>query len=277
MKYFIFRFFTLILISGFIFQSCNKDEETEEPCNQAVTVNLGADKIVQDGSTITLDAGASGPTFTYLWNTGAVTKTIEVSETGKYFVTVISCSHTASDTVRVEVNYPVIKLNTDFGEFNIWLYHQTSQHRANFLSLTDDGFYNGLIFHRVIENFMIQGGDPDGTGYGGPGYTIPAEIISGLTHVYGAVGAARDNNPEKESNGSQFYIVSNPNGRHDLDGNYTVFGIVFSGLDAVQSISQVETDGNDRPLTDVVMDPVSTVYYTAEQLMNEFGFEVPLP
>ena len=265
-----------VLVTGFLFQSCKKEEAGNEPCNQPVTVNLGVDQVIQEGSTTTLDAG--NPGATYLWSSGATTQSIEVSETGIYWVKVSTCSHTASDTVKVELNYPVVEMSTEFGNLIIWLYRQTPLHKANFLSLTGEGFYDGLLFHRVIENFVIQGGDPDGTGFGGPGYTIPAEIIPGLDHVYGAVGAARrpDNmNPEKESNGSQFYIVCNPDGRPDLDDDYTVFGIVFSGLETVLAISQVPVDTNQRPIEDVSMDQLSILYNTASELENAYGFVVP--
>lgn len=278
MKSLLTRILIVTIVSSFIFQSCKKDENTEEPCNQAVSVDLGTDQVIHEGDSINLDAG--NPGATYLWNTGATSQSIVVTETGDYYVTVTTCSHSASDTIHVELSYPVVAVSTDFGDFNIWLYHQTPQHRANFLNLTGDGFYDSLIFHRVVQNFVVQGGDPEGTGFGGPGYTIPAEIIPGLDHVYGAVGAARlgdDVNPEKRSNGSQFYIVCDPNGEPGLNGNYTVFGIVFAGLETVNAISQVEVDANQRPLSDVVMNSVSIAYYTTGQLMDDFGFEAPLP
>ena len=123
---------------------------------------------------------------------------------------------------------------------------------------------------------MEQGGDPLGTGYGGPGYTIPAEIRSTLTHKYGAVGAARlsDNvNPNKESSGSQFYIVNNKSGYPSLNGNYTVFGIVVNGFPAVDSIAVVPTNPvNNKPLTNVYLKKIVTVNYTAAELQSLFGF-----
>jgi cyclophilin family peptidyl-prolyl cis-trans isomerase len=129
----------------------------------------------------------------------------------------------------------------------------------------------------VVNDFVIQGGDPTGTGSGGPGYTIPAEILASLTHVNGAVGAARlpDNiNPQKESSGSQFYIVDNVNGVSYLNGKYTVFGIVIDGLNTVNAISQVPTNANDRPIDNVYMKKVSIVYYTAKELKDLFGFTI---
>jgi len=173
------------------------------------------------------------------------------------------------------VKHNVIKIQTTMGDIIIWLYDETPLHKHNFDSLTRAGFYNGLIFHRVINDFMIQGGDPLGTGTGGPGYKIPAEILSSLTHIYGAVGAARDNNPLKESSGSQFYIVENSNGTPTLDGNYTVFGQTISGLDVVSQIAEVPTNSNDKPLTDVVMTEVKVISYTADELITKFGFSIP--
>lgn len=108
---------------------------------------------------------------------------------------------------------------------------------TNFIQLVKGGFYNGLTFHRVVPNFVIQGGDPKGTGTGGPGYTIPAEI--GLAHAQGALAWARlpDNvNPQKRSSGSQFYITLEKISY--LDGQYTVFGNTISGMDVVKKIEQ---------------------------------------
>lgn len=108
---------------------------------------------------------------------------------------------------------------------------------TNFIQLAQGGFYNGLSFHRVVPNFVVQGGDPEGTGRGGPGYTVPAEIK--LAHVQGALAWARlsdDVNPKKRSSGSQFYITLEK--IPYLDGGYTVFGQTVSGFDVVQKIEQ---------------------------------------
>lgn len=130
-----------------------------------------------------------------------------------YLGTGISCSQTQQKT-----NEPVVLISTDMGNIKIKLYNETPLHRDNFLKLVKEGFYNGGLFHRVINHFMIQGGDPDSKnakpgamlGNGGPGYTINAEIVPGLIHKKGAVAAARlgdQVNPQKASSGSQFYIV----------------------------------------------------------------------
>ncbi len=171
--------------------------------------------------------------------------------------------------------YEIIKMQTNQGDIYLWLYDETPIHRDNFKKLANNSFYDGLIFHRVINDFMIQGGDPAGTGSGGPGYTLAAEIKSNLKHKYGAVGAARDNNPEKRSNGSQFYIVENSAGTPHLDGDYTVFGETIKGLDVVSKIASVPTNSSDKPITDVVMTKVSVVKYTEKELKDKFGFSIP--
>jgi peptidyl-prolyl cis-trans isomerase B (cyclophilin B) len=179
-------------------------------------------------------------------------------------------------------------ISTDYGDITILLYNSTPKHRDNFIKLAQEGFYDDLLFHRVIDQFMIQGGDPDsknspaGTrlGTGGPGYEIDPEI--GAPHLYGAVAAARTPNPAKRSSGSQFYIVTGTKqtpteldyyqqkkhityneeqrkiyeekgGYPSLDMEYTVFGEVLSGMDVVEKIAKVQKDPNDRPLTDVKM------------------------
>jgi cyclophilin family peptidyl-prolyl cis-trans isomerase len=155
-------------------------------------------------------------------------------------------------------------IHTDYGDMKGVLYNETPKHRDNFIKLVNSGYYNGLLFHRVILGFMIQGGDPDSKtakagqalGMGGPGYTIPAEFNSKLLHKRGALAAARlggPSNPQKASSGSQFYIVENANGTHQLDNDYTVFGEITSGFDVITKIASVAKDKSDRPLKDIKM------------------------
>ncbi|MBN3035526.1 MAG: peptidylprolyl isomerase [Bacteroidales bacterium] len=196
------------------------------------------------------------------------------------FVTSCKKEDDEKEESLVPVVYQTILIRTDFGDIRIWLYDQTPQHQANFIKLAGEGFYDSLIFHRVVEDFVIQGGDPEGTGYGGPGYNIPAEIVTSLSHQYGAVGAARlpDNiNPDRESNGSQFYIVCDPDGEPSLNTYYTVFGMVFSGMDAVDSIAVVPVDeaNNHRPYQNVYMTDVKVEEFTADEMKNQFGFTLP--
>lgn len=181
-------------------------------------------------------------------------------------------------TVTTEPTEKVIEIKTSFGTMYMWLYKQTPQHRTNFLKLAGEGFFDSCTFHRIIANFMIQGGDPnskdgDSTndGSGGPGYTIPAEFIDSLKHDFGAVGAARTNNPLKESSGSQFYIVENAAGAHHLDKSYTVFGKIISGMTVATTIMVQPKNKSDRPYKDIKMD-VNVVEKTLAQLKTEFNF-----
>lgn len=128
----------------------------------------------------------------------------------------------------------------------------------NFISLVSKGFYDGLIFHRVIKGFMIQGGDPEGTGMGGPGYSIKGEFAANgfennLKHTEGVLSMARSMNPN--SAGSQFFIM-HKNSPH-LDGSYAAFGKVIEGMEVVNKIAETRTDWSDRPLEDQVMKNVT--------------------
>jgi cyclophilin family peptidyl-prolyl cis-trans isomerase len=152
-------------------------------------------------------------------------------------------------------------IHTDLGDMQGILYNETPLHRDNFVKLIKSGFYNGTLFHRVILGFMIQGGDPDSktatpgqqVGGGSPGYTIPAEFNANLKHKRGALAAARTNNPQKASSGSQFYIVEPEKGTHFLDNEYTVFGEITSGLEVITKIASVQKGQGDRPVQDIKM------------------------
>lgn len=157
---------------------------------------------------------------------------------------------------------PVFEIQTNMGNIRVKLYSQTPKHRENFANLALSGFYNGILFHRVIKGFMIQVGDPltkdmenkPRFGTGGPGYNIPAEFIPEYTHKKGALAAARKGdtaNPLKESSGSQFYIVQNENACASLNGNYTVFGETIDGINVVDKIAAVAVDGRDCPVEPV--------------------------
>lgn len=128
---------------------------------------------------------------------------------------------------------------------------------ANFISLCDSDFYDGLTFHRVIKNFMIQGGDPNGDGTGGPGYTIEGEADNGLLHDRGVIACAKKSGDTRMS-GSQFYITHAE--AHHLDGEHTVFGKVIEGMNVVDAIAETQTDSNDRPLNTVRMNDVYIIY-----------------
>lgn len=147
----------------------------------------------------------------------------------------------------------------DGGEIEIELYpNKASNTVNNFIALIEDDFYDGLIFHRVIPDFMIQGGDPEGTGMGDPGYSIKGEFSSNdfdndLKHEPGILSMARSQDPD--SAGSQFFIVTG-DGSH-LDGDYAAFGKVIDGMDVVEDIEAEETDNNDKPKTDQIIESMS--------------------
>ena len=144
-------------------------------------------------------------------------------------------------------------ITTNHGTIEVELYDDAAPKTVeNFAKLARDGFYDGVVFHRVIPDFMIQGGDPTGTGSGGPGYQFDDEANDHRI-VRGALAMA---NAGPNTNGSQFFIVTAEECPW-LDGKHTVFGRVTSGMDVVDEISQVETDGRDRPRSEVVMEAVS--------------------
>ncbi len=150
-------------------------------------------------------------------------------------------------------NSPVAVLETSLGAIKFKLYEDKAPiTTANFIKLAESGFYDGLIFHRVVDNFVIQTGDPMGTGMGGSAETIPLEVVEGLTHTDGAVGMARSSDPNSAS--SQFYICDGA--QHGLDGNYAVFGRVIKGMKVVRAIASVPVDSGKRPLETVTMTKV---------------------
>ena len=158
----------------------------------------------------------------------------------------------------------------DGGVFKAELYPEIApQSVNNFVSLVSKGFYDGLIFHRVIPGFMIQGGDPEGTGMGGPGYSIKGEFTSNgfqndLKHDKGVLSMARSMRPN--SAGSQFFVMHEKSPH--LDGDYAAFGKVIEGQEVVDAIATVATDWNDRPRADQVMKSVT---------VETFGVEYPEP
>jgi len=178
---------------------------------------------------------------------------------------IVSCTAQSQKEKKVEpIKDPMqeVLIETTLGSITIALYNETPLHRDNFIKLVNENFYDGVLFHRIIQNFMIQTGDPDSKtaqpgqrlGVGGPGYTIPAEIVPTLYHKRGAVAAARQPdqvNPNRESSGSQFYIVDGPNGAPHLNGSYTIFGEVLKGFEVVDQIAAQPKDRADRPVEDI--------------------------
>ncbi len=173
---------------------------------------------------------------------------------------------------------PVFDIVTSLGTIKVRLYADTPKHRENFAKLAFDGYFDGLQFHRIIKNFMIQGGDPEGTGRGGPGYAIKGEFSQNgfegntLSHTLGTVSMARQSMP-LDSAGSQFFIVTNETegtAPTYLDGAYAAFGRVVYGMDTAMEISRVSTNSSDRPLTDQVIKSIRVdtkgVEYKAEKI-----------
>ena len=155
---------------------------------------------------------------------------------------------------------PIVKIETNSGNhILVELYPEIAKNTVNnFISLINKGFYDGLIFHRVIENFMIQGGDPQGSGVGGPGYQIIGEFSkngfeNNLNHVRGVISMARAQNPD--SAGSQFFIM-HKDAPH-LDGSYAAFGMVIEGIEEVDRIAKVKKDFRDKPVNSVIMKKVT--------------------
>lgn len=156
----------------------------------------------------------------------------------------------------VESNYTAT-IKTSMGDIVLALYDTKAPNTVkNFKGLAEKGFYNGLIFHRVIPTFVIQGGDPNGNGTGGPGYKFDDEISDVKFTPYTLAMA----NSGPNTNGSQFFITTGDIGEanmNNLDGGYTIFGGVLSGQEVVDSISRVETDANDKPLAPVTMELIT--------------------
>lgn len=176
----------------------------------------------------------------------------------------------------------VVTISTDLGDIVLILYDETPLHKANFLKLVNEGFYDSTTFHRVMDGFMIQGGDPNSKdddpfndGIGGPGYRVKSEFNPNLKHVKGALAAARqpDNvNPMKESSGSQFYIVEADEGTPFLDNEYTVFGQTIAGFDVIDKIAEQSTDRRNRPYENIYM-TVSVKTMSHKKITKEYNYE----
>ena len=248
---------------------------------------------------------ASKKADTYEWDFGdgnisnEMTPSHQYFKPGKYTITLkaMKDGKSKAKTKTIEVDSPeecLVEIETPHGNMIILLHSETPLHRDNFLKLAEEGFYDGIIFHRVINGFMIQGGDPNSKktgpnaslGTGGPGYNVDAEFVKGLVHIKGALAGARQPdavNPQKQSSGSQFYIVQGSKmtdsqldqierskrikytaeqriilkeqgGTPFLDTEYTVFGQVIHGMEVIDKIASVPTNpkGN-RPNKDVTM------------------------
>lgn len=167
---------------------------------------------------------------------------------------------------KTEKTYNVGQILTPKGEILIWLHNETPKHKASFIQLANDGYWDNYTFNRVIPNFVAQGGCPDTPeGFNDPEYLLEPEFNKKLRHVYGAVGAGRDNNPKMLSARCQFYIVQNKDGLSRLDDEYTVFGNVIKGMDIVNTIANIERDSTNKPLTGITLD-VNMIKMKASEL-----------
>lgn len=247
---------------------------------------------------------------TYEWDFGDGKSSTETTPehryvlSGKYTVKLIATKGGKESVVQKEIVFEapeecLLEMETTMGTMTIQLYDNTPLHRDNFIKLAEEGFYDGLLYHRVINGFMIQGGDPKSKnakpnaplGSGGPGYRVEAEFNSDYVHIKGALAAARtggSGNPKKKSSGSQFYIVhgktisegqlnqlelqkgikyseeqraayTEQGGTPFLDMEYTVYGRVVKGLDIIDKIAAVRTSQTDRPKEDVMIKSVRVI------------------
>lgn len=186
----------------------------------------------------------------------------------------VGCSSNESSVDEVRTPPKELPVATivfkDFGTVEAELYPHVAPNTVNnFIELSNSGFYDGLTFHRIIKDFMIQGGDPDGTGMGGPGYSIKGEFTKNkfkndLAHTEGILSMARSQS--KDSAGSQFFIVTKD--ASHLDGQYASFGKVTKGMDIIHEIENVETGANDKPVKDVVIKSIK---------VDTKGVEYPAP
>jgi peptidyl-prolyl cis-trans isomerase B (cyclophilin B) len=163
-------------------------------------------------------------------------------------------------------SYQVGRIRTNMGEILFVLYDQTPHHKESFLKLAAGHYWDSLTFNRVIKNYVAQGGCPDTPeGFSRSPYLLAPEFNDSLRHVYGAVGAGRDDNPGQLSAGCQFYIVANKQGLPKLDHHYTVYGQVFKGMDVVERIVSVPEDSANTPYTPITLH-VDVITVTADQL-----------
>ena len=171
----------------------------------------------------------------------------------KKFLVLLSLITLSCQGVKKETQtYSVGQIKTPQGEMLFWLYNETPNHKASFIKLAKAHYWDDYTFNRVINNFVIQGGCPDTpAGFSDSPYLIKPEFNKKIRHIYGAVGAGRDNNPDKLSAGCQLYIVHNKQGLARLDDNYVIFGQILKGFDVLENIAHVKTDSLDKPLKDI--------------------------
>ncbi|RYD82451.1 MAG: PKD domain-containing protein [Sphingobacteriales bacterium] len=281
---FIFSFFFSLL---FVSLSCKKDPETPKP---VVTAPEAAFTYTVDKLEATFTSTSTNNPTELSWDfgdgkSGTGEKVTHVYDSvGNYTVKLTAKNSAGENFTSQQILFKeqIIEIKTSFGTMIMWLYNETPKHKANFLKLASENFFDGVTFHRIVKDFVIQGGDPlskdddpDNDGTGGPGYTIPAEIRSDLKHIYGAVGAARTQNPAKASSGSQFYIVVNKAGTPNLNTQYTVFGQIIQGMDVAMTIADQPNSGSpsNRPDNNIVMD-VNILQKTRAEILADYNYTV---
>lgn len=180
----------------------------------------------------------------------------------------IACTPAKKEKITIDVG----QIKTPMGEMLFTFSDLTPNHKASFIKLANEHYWDTLTFNRVIKDFVIQGGCPDTPeGFSKSPYLLKPEFHDSLKHVYGAVGIGRDGNPEKLSAGCQFYIVHNKQGIPRLDGNFMIIGQVFKGLEVLDSIGLVATDTLDKPLVPVTL--LVNVLKMTEAELKENGYK----
>jgi len=221
------KLFKMLLIISLIFLSCTEKEQL----NHTAPVKNAQNQIKKSRDIADLDSLNEKNTVSFLSQYGSTLKSNKVL------------------------------IKTRLGNITVSLYEDTPLHKANFLFLSKNGYFNTTCFYRVVPNFIIQGGNSENLSTVSMrnkyhNYKVPAELVPSLRHKYGAVAAARDweNNPNKLSNSFEFYIVQNKQGAHHLDGEHTVFGQVIDGFSVIDRIASLKTGQDEWPIEDVFME-----------------------
>jgi len=188
-------------------------------------------------------------------------------------ITLLLLAASLSVSAQKNKTHQVGQIKTNIGEILIWLYDETPNHKTSFVKLANENYWDSLTFNRVIKDFVAQGGCPDTPeGFSKSPYLLKPEFNKNLRHVYGAVGAGRDNNLQMLSAGCQFYIVQDKKGLARLDDKYTVFGQVFKGMDVVDKIVSVKKDSTNTPLNPITLDV--NIINMSEAELTKLGFDI---
>ncbi len=282
----VFNRLLFVLMVVMSVSACKKDEKKEVKNDPIAPVASFKHTTDTTSWTVTFISTATNEPTTVEWDFGDGTTASGDSVThsydnpGEHIVTLTATNaigtHTIKDTISL--NERIIEISTTFGSMYLYLSNKTVKHRNNFFKLAAEGYFTGTTFHRIIPNFVIQGGDPNSKddnpgndGSGGPGYTIDFETDTAFTHDLGALGAA-SLKAKGPSSGSQFYIVVG-NNVHNLDNSYVVFGRVIKGVDVAKTISTKPRNSSDRPNTNIPM-TVTIHSKSKAEILTEYGYEV---